>query len=93
MVVHKHSIGPVPVQPMDDGLERILGEGMVIADHGAADNGFIPHIMLINFCHGEVEFAMKAGNQRFNAATFFFERFAAGKLEVQGKNSNTHRGI
>jgi len=73
-----------------DGLQGFLRVVMVIADHGARQDGFLPHILATDFGCRDVELTVQARQDRFDAAAFFLEGGAAGQEQVQGQNSDRH---
>jgi hypothetical protein len=56
----------------------------------AAKHGIVPAILEIYLGNGNIEFSMKACQQRLQAPALGFERVGSGKLDMHTKDGDFH---
>ena len=79
------------LNPGWDDLQAALDMGEVAAKQCTAKDGLGPAILLAQFCHRDVEFAMQASQQGFDPAALVFERLATGDCYCDGEQTDGHR--
>ena len=63
-------------------LEQALALDGIAADGGKSKHSFGPMILQIEFCRGDVIFAVEPGQDGFDDAALFFQRSTAREAEV-----------
>ena len=58
---------------------------MVIPNHGASDNGFIPFVLQTHFGYRNIKLTMQTRDERLDSSALFFERNASREVEVDGE--------
>jgi hypothetical protein len=78
------------LDPLTDSFDGGLEMGSIVAEHGTADQRLRPFIVQVHLRGGDVELTVKPRQQRLEPSALFFQRSAAGEVEVEGKESD-HR--
>ncbi len=72
MIIHDHKVGPVLLEEILDSLQSSLRVVMVVADQGAGKDGLVPFVQQVHFGGGDVELAVQARQDGFDAAALVF---------------------
>lgn len=59
---------------------------MVVSNHGAGDDGFIPFVLQIHLRYRDIEFAMQTRDERLDPPALFFEGGASGEVQMDGED-------
>ena len=86
-VIGHINIEVIVFNPTENFLQDALGVIVIVADAGTGDHTVLPGIMVIDFSRRDIEFTMQARQQGFEPAAFFFERRAAGKINMDSENT------
>jgi hypothetical protein len=68
--------------PAGNLLQRTLGVSVVVADQSAGNDCLLPGVLALHFRNRNVKFTVQSCQQRFDAASFFFEGSASREVDM-----------
>lgn len=77
----------MPLGPLADGFQRRVQVGNIVADHPAGNDRLLPFVLQIHLRHRDIELAVQAVDERLEPSALFFERGAAGEVEMDGESA------